>query len=193
MDTVTNAPPTAGVARARRHRTRPIGAHDVARAREILARAAVELEAIDPSLRDDTTLFADMLDGEGGDAFDMVRAAMHAALEADAMAEACKTRMADLAERYRRHESRSAGLRGAVLVAMRALGLPQVVDAEFTVSRRAGQARVEIHDPALLPAAYVRTKSEPDKAALSTDLKAGKAIPGAALVQGDETLTVTKR
>ncbi|MBV9748463.1 MAG: hypothetical protein JO157_06600 [Acetobacteraceae bacterium] len=45
-------------------------------------------------------------------------------------------------------------------------------------------------DVALLPAAFVRTKHEPDRAALLAALKAGQTIPGAVLAPGDETLTV---
>ena len=62
--------------------------------------------------------------------------------------------------------------------------------APITASRRDGVLRVEVADAALLPAAYVRTRTEPDKAALLAALKAGEAIPGAALAQGEETLAV---
>ena len=37
--------------------------------------------------------------------------------------------------------------------------------------------RVEVTAAALLPAAFVRTKHEPDKAALLAALKAGQTIP----------------
>ena len=87
-------------------------------------------------------------------------------------------------------EARAAALGAAVHQAMRDLGLPRLKDAEFTASRRDGVLRVEVADAALLPAAYVRTRTEPDKAALLAALKAGEAIPGAALAQGEETLAV---
>jgi len=167
-----------------------ITAHDVGRARFILLQAASGLEAQDPAIRDDAALFLDMLDAEGGDAVDLLRAALRASLEAEAQAAACKARAAQLAERHRRHETRAEALAAAVHQAMRELGLPRLRDAEFTASRRDGVVRVEVSDASLLPTAFVRTKQEPDKAALLAALKAGQTIPGAILAQGDETLTV---
>ena len=167
--------------------------HDISRARFILEAVAAELLAQDPGLRDDGTLFVDMLDGEGGDAVDLLRAALRASLEADAQARACKARIGQLTERQRRHEGRAAALEGAVHQAMRDLGIPRLRDAEFTASRREGGERVEVADPALLPPAYVRTRQEPDKPALLAALKAGETIPGAVLARGDETLTVRTR
>ena len=174
------------------HRTEPPGvtAHDLGRARFILLQAASVLEAQDPAIRDDDALFLDMLDAEGGDAVDLLRAAMRASLDAEAQAAACKARAGQLAERQRRHEARAAALAAAVHQTMRDLGLPRVKDAEFTASRRDGVVRVEVADASLLPAPYVRTRTEPDKAALLAALRAGETIPGAVLAQGDETLTV---
>lgn len=164
--------------------------HDVSRARFLLEQVATSLLEQDPSLRDDDALFADMLDGEGGDALDLLRAALRASLDAEAQARACKGRMAQLAERQRRHETRAEALAAAVHQAMRDLGLPRLRDPEFTASRREGGERLEVADPALLPDPFVRTRREPDKAALLAALKAGEAIPGAVLARGDETLTV---
>ena len=68
--------------------------HDVSRARFILEQAANTLLEADPQMRDDDALFVDMLDGEGGDALDLLRAALRASLDADAQALACcRTRM----------------------------------------------------------------------------------------------------
>jgi hypothetical protein len=164
--------------------------HDVGRARFILLQAAGSLDAQDPAIRDDAALFLDMLDAEGGDAVDLLRAALRTSLEAEAQAAACKIRAAQLAERQHRHEARAAALAAAVHQAMRDLGIPHLRDAEFTASRRDGVVRVEVSDASLLPGAFVRTKHEPDKAALLAALKAGQTIPGAILAQGDETLTV---
>jgi len=167
-----------------------VTAQDVARARFILLQAAGSLEAQDAAIRDDAALFLDMLDAEGGDAVDLLRAALRTSLEAEAQAAACKARAAQLVERQRRHEARAVALAASVHQAMRDLGIPRLRDAEFTASRRDGVPRVEVSDASLLPGAFVRTKHEPDKAALLAALKAGQTIPGAILAQGDETLTV---
>ena len=167
--------------------------HDVSRARFLLEQVAVELLEADPQLRDDDALFLDMLDGEGGDALDLLRAGLRASLDADAQARACKLRIGQLAERQRRHEGRAAALAAAMHRTMRDLGIPRLRDPEFTASRCEGGERVEVADPALLPDPYVRTKREPDKAALLAALRAGETIPGAVLARGDETLTVKVR
>ena len=167
-----------------------ITTHDVSRARFILETVTAALLEADPQIRDDDALFADMLDGEGGDALDLLRTALRASLDAEAQARACKARIGQLAERQRRHEGRAAALQEAVHRAMRDLGIPRLRDAEFTASRREGGERVEVADPALLPEPYVRIRREPDKTALLAALKAGEAVPGAVLARGEETLSV---
>ena len=164
--------------------------HDVSRARFLLEQVSTALLEADPQMRDDDALFLDMLDGEGADALDLLRAALRASLDADAQARACKGRIGQLAERQRRHEARAEALAAAVHQAMRDLGLPRLRDPEFTASRREGGERVEIGRIDLLPERYVRIRREPDKAALLAALKAGEAIPEATLARGEETLTV---
>lgn len=164
--------------------------HDVGRARFILEQVAADLVAVDPGIREDDALFLDMLDGEGGSALDLLHAAMRASLEATGLAQACKARMAQLAERKRRHEVRAEVLQSAVHQAMRDLGLPRLRDAEFTASRRDGSDKVDVQDVGKLPARFVRMTREPDKAALLAALKTGEEIPGAILARSDETLTV---
>ena len=164
--------------------------HDVSRARFLLEQVAHTLLDQDPSLRDDDTLFTDMLDAEGGDALDLLRAGLRASLDAEAQARACKERMGQLAERQRRHEDRAAALHAAVHQAMRDLGIPRLRDPEFTAARREGSERAEVPDVKLLPKRFVRVKEEPDKAPLLAALKAGEDVSGAVLVRGEETLTV---
>ena len=131
-----------------------------------------------------------MLDAEGGDALDMLRAGLRASLDAGAQARACKERMGQLAERQRRHEDRAAALHAAVHQAMRDLGIPRLRDPEFTAARREGSERAEVSSLDLLPERYVRLKREPDKAPLLAALKAGEDVSGAVLVRGEEILTV---
>jgi len=164
--------------------------HDVSRARFLLEQVAHALLEQDPQMRDDDTLFLDMLDAEGGDTLDLLRAGLRASLDAGAQARACKERIGQLAERQRRHEGRAEALQAAVHQAMRDLGLPRLRDPEFTAARREGSERAEVSDIDLLPERYVRLRREPDKAPLLAALKAGEAIPGAALARGDETLAV---
>ena len=164
--------------------------HDVSRARFLLEQVAHALLEQDPQMRDDDALFLDMLDAEGGDALDLMRAGLRASLGAAAQARACKERMSQLAERQRRHEGRAEALQAAVHQAMRDLGIPRLRDPEFTAARREGSERAEVSNVELLPERYVRLRREPDKAPLLAALKAGEAVPGAALARSDETLTV---
>lgn len=166
-----------------------ITAHDLGRARFILQQVTSKLLEADPDIRDDHALFADMLDGEC-DAQDLLRAGIRASLDAAAQAKACSDRIAQLAQRQARHEARAEALRGAVHQAMRDIGLPRLKDAEFTAFRSDGKDKVVVEDQDKLPGGYVRTKREPDRAALLAALKSGEEIPGAVLARGDETLTV---
>lgn len=144
----------------------------------------------DPDLADDERLMADMLEGETGDAMEVLHRMVRASLHAKSMAEAAKLRAADIAARAERYARRDAALRGGVFAAMDALQLRKIEQPDFTAGISAGTAGVVITDETVLPEAFVRTKREPDKATIAAALKAGDAVPGAELGNGPPRLTV---
>jgi hypothetical protein len=144
----------------------------------------------DPDLADDERLFADMLEGESGDAMEVLDRVLRAAVYAKTMAKAAKERAAEIGERAARYERREASLRGAAFAVLDALGLPKRELPDLTASIRAGQPAVVITDETALPEVFVRVKREPDKTLIGAALRAGREVPGAVMNNSMPTLTV---
>ncbi len=144
----------------------------------------------DPDLADDEKLFTDMLDGEGGDAMEVLDRVLRAAVHAKTMAKAAKERAAEIGERAARYDRREASLRGAAFAALDALGLSKRELPDLTASIRAGQPVVIVTDADVLPEAFVRVKREPDKTLIGAALKAGNTVEGAELSNSTPSLTV---
>ncbi len=144
---------------------------------------------------DDEDLIADTIEGET-DALEAVSAVLRWKAEQDAMALALKTHEGDLVARRRRFEERSTGARVAIAAFMDQCGLTKLERPEATLSLRQGnQAVVRSPDFSadVLPDDLVRTKREPDAAAIKAALEAGREVPGAVLSNGAPVLTVRVR
>ena len=165
----------------------------LARAMAVLATVREELLAIDPNAIEDVALFQDTLEGEGGDALDLLANVVRQSIEAEALAEAVKTRKADLAARQTRFERRQEVLRRIARDALQALGLPKLEMPDFTASVANGRAKVLVTDDKALPDAFVRITRAPDREAIGEILRAGKQVRGATLSNPEPTLTVRAR
>lgn len=101
-----------------------------------------------------------------------------------AMADAIKTEERTLADRRKIHENKADGLKRYLGDSMQALGKTKVETSKVRLAFRKSIA-VEVYDEQLIPAEYVRIKTEttPDKKALADALKQGADIAGAALVE----------
>lgn len=110
--------------------------------------------------------------------------------EAESNAAAVKSRIADLEARQSRFESRARAIRSVVFSAFDAMGWTKFQHPEFTVTVGKPRDSLIITDEAQLPSEYIRTKSEPDKALITSALKAGTEIPGAVLSNGLPSLTI---
>jgi len=147
----------------------------------------------DPDLADDERLFSDMLEGESGDAMEVLHRVLRASIAAKDMAEAADTRASDIAARRDRYRRRAEALRGAAFAALDALGIKKLELPDLTASVRAGQPVVVITDETALPEAFIRTKRDPDKALINAALKAGNTVPGAELSNSTPSLAVRTR
>lgn len=144
----------------------------------------------DPDIADDERLMTDMLEGETGDAMEVLHRMVRAALHAKSMSEAAKLRAADIITRADRYAKRDSAIRGAVFAAMDALGLKKLEAPDFTTGISAGTASVIITDEAALPNEFMRVHREPNKTAIGAALKGGAEVPGAELSNGLPRLTV---
>lgn len=112
-------------------------------------------------------------------------AAYFQGLEADAAA--MKAAEARIAERRKRTETHVAHLKTYLKDQMERCGISEIKSAEFRLSLRKNPPRVELDANVPVPAYYVRVPPPPepvvDKRAILDDLKAGKQVPGARMVQ----------
>ncbi len=159
----------------------------------VLMAARERLLADEPGIEQDEKLYLDCLDGQSGDAFEIIDRIVHAAIEAEDLAEQASRRMADIAERRARFKRRTEQLRGVAFAMLDALAIPKFERADYTASIRPGQPHVVITDEAALPPETVRIKREPDKLLIGALLKAGSAVPGAELSNAGSSLTIRTR
>lgn len=158
-----------------------------------LAQLRAQLIADDPDMERDERLLADTLEGEGGNAIDVLDRMLRAAVNAGDMADASYERAAAIKARGDRYERRSNMCRQAAMDMLEALGLTRRELPDLTASIAAGRERVVIIDEKLLDDAYVRVKREPDKTAIGTVLKSGGVVTGAVLSNPSPTLQIRTR
>lgn len=144
-----------------------------------------------PELAEDEQLRADMLEGES-DIDAVLKRALETIATATEVLVGIKERSDELKKRKDRYERRIEALKALVFRVMRAANLAKRELPEATISIAKGVDSVVVDDPNALPQGYVRTKTEPDKAAIKASLKAGEDIPGARLVTGEPSLRIAR-
>ena len=110
--------------------------------------------------------------------------------DAAAMTGAIATQIADLKARQCRFEQRSKAARDLMLKVMQAANVRKRELPAATLSIRNGSTRLVINDDESVPDDMCRIKREPDKAKIKDALMAGSTFNWAALVRGDDGLTV---
>lgn len=160
------------------------------RAIERLMEIRFSLEEDDPSITNDPKLYGDMLEGEGGNAMDVIARYVRGAINAEALAEAARVRRADLADRVARFDRRAERLREAVRDAMQILGLKRLEQADFTASVQNGPVGVRITNEDILDHKYCRITRAPDKIVIGKALKAGEIVEGAELSNPQAILVI---
>ncbi len=141
---------------------------------------------------DDDTL-AELMASET-DVRTLLVATIRAAMESDAMADAAKQRMENLAERRKRYETRRDELRGVAFAVMDVLEERKIEECDFTASIGKPRAGLIVTDEAEIPDDYWKTERKLDRAKLSEDvLKNGLVITGAMVANGIPTLTIRSR
>lgn len=137
----------------------------------------------------DAQAFMDTLEGEtsAADIADRLIAEM---ADAEAMADAIRTQVNDLTARRQRYDMRGEAFRRQMLTLLNAVGEKKIERPRATISRRAGLPSVQITDEAAVPTQLCKTTVTPDKAAIKAQIMAGEVVPGAAIVIGDDGVTV---
>lgn len=112
-------------------------------------------------------------------------------LENDAQAEMVEQHAKSLLDRVKTARKRSAWLRQYLAANMAATGILSIKSDDGTFSAKLDAGRdesIDIFEPALLPADYMReipAKQEPDKALIKKAIHDGYDVPGARIVKKD--------
>lgn len=142
-----------------------------------------------PELSEDETLRADCIEAETG-AFEFLRYVERKRQETTALITGISANIITLQERQNRFYRREGAFRELIFKIMEAGDLHKAELPEATLSIRQGNAKVIITDETILPASFIRTKTEPDKKKIAEELKAGTLIAGAILSNPEPTLSI---
>jgi hypothetical protein len=142
-----------------------------------------------PELAEDDQLRADMVEGQT-DAFDFLSMLTRKIGQSKALAESIHDYAGDIQERAARIERRIDALKSLAFKIMHAADLKKAELPEATLSIRAGQQKVIIISEEELPPSCVRIKREPDKTAIKEILTSGHPVTGAALSNGEPSLSI---
>jgi hypothetical protein len=106
----------------------------------------------------------------------------------EANAAAIKEAEAHMAARRKALENRAARVKDYLLANMMVAGIQKIECPYFKLSVQDNPAAVEVYQPELVPAQFMRQPEPPppaiDKAAIKEAIKAGQEVPGCRLTQG---------
>lgn len=147
------------------------------------------LIALYPELEDDRQLFLDMLEGNTG-LYEIAAKAVNLKADADAMADAIKSRISDLTGRKDRFARQAEAMRKIIKSLMDAAGQTKIVLPEATISIAKGREKIIVDDVGALAQGFFKLERIADREAIKAALDAGETIPGARIEPGQPTLTV---
>lgn len=156
---------------------------------QVIRQAIANLILEYPELEHDDVLRADMIEAETP-AFDFLDEVVRRIEDTEAHLDGVIGRVKIFKERAERFERRIEALRALAFKVMNAADLKKVELPTTTLSIRNGAPQVVVHDEASLPADCIKTVTAPDKTAIREKLKAGDAVPGAYLSNGEPTLSI---
>jgi hypothetical protein len=131
---------------------------------------------------------ADTLESMGGEL--QVKATSVAAFirNLESSANAIREAEAHMAARRKAIENRAARVKDYLLANMMVAGVQKIESPYFKLAVRENPPAVEIFEPGLIPAQYMKQPEppppSPDKAAIKEAIKAGKEVPGCVLTRG---------
>jgi hypothetical protein len=106
----------------------------------------------------------------------------------EASAAAIKEAEAQMAARRKAIENRAARIKDYLLANMMVAGVQKIECPHFKLAVRENPAAVEVYEPGLIPAQFMRQPDppppSPDKTAIKEALKAGAEVPGCKLTKG---------
>jgi hypothetical protein len=106
----------------------------------------------------------------------------------EASAAAIKEAEAQMAARRKAIENRAGRIKDYLLASMMVAGVQKIECPHFKLAVRENPPAVEVYEPGLIPAEFMRQPEPPppaiDKAAIKEAIKAGQEVPGCKLSRG---------
>ena len=157
-----------------------------------LEREVVSLLETYPELAADDELRADVLEGET-DLEAVASRIVRRRNLARANVTGIKEVMGDLKERQDRFQRQEDAMKAMLKRILSLAGTDKLTLPEATISITKPRESVEVLDVDALPQGFFATIRQPDKKAIGEALKAGEAIPGAALTFGEAGVTIRSK
>lgn len=136
----------------------------------------------------DAQTIADTLEGLSGDLETKAQNVAFFVRNLEATAAAIKQAEADMAARRKAMENRADSLKRYIFESMTVAGIEKIECPHFRLAIKNNPAAVDVFEPGLVPASFMRTPEPPppapDKTAIKEALKAGQDVPGARLTSG---------
>lgn len=138
--------------------------------------------------QDDAQTIADTIEAESYPLEVKAQNVGYAIKSLDATAAAIKAVEAEMAARRKAIEKRAEHLREYTKTCMEVAGVSKIECPHFALSIKKNPASVDIFEPGLIPAEFMRQPepppAAPDKAAIKAALQAGQDVPGGLLANG---------
>lgn len=155
--------------------------YDIAREYRDTAAKLADLDLDEQTLADTLESMAGDLEAKATNTAFVIR-------NIETAAAAMKEAEAQMAARRKAAENRAARIKDYLLANLIVAGVQKVECPYFKLSVRDNPPAVEIYEPGLIPAEYMKQKPppppEPDKTAIKDAIKAGQDVPGAKITQG---------
>lgn len=136
---------------------------------------------------DDAMTIADTIEAESYPLEVKAQNVAYAIKNLDATAAAIKAAEQEMAARRKSTENRAQHLRDYALTCMQIAGVSKIECPHFAITIRKNPPSVDVFEPALIPAQYMKQAEppppSPDKTAIKEAIKAGIEVPGATLQQ----------
>ena len=142
-----------------------------------------------PELEGDDDFRLDVLEGET-DLHQIVSKAVSERSEAATLAEAIKLRESDLSARRARYERKADAFKSLIRDLMQTAMVDKITLVEATISTVKPRTSVDVLDVDALPQGFFKIERKADKTAIKAAIESGDAIPGAALVTGEPSITI---
>lgn len=138
--------------------------------------------------QDDASAIADTLEAESYPLEVKAQNVAYAVKNLEATAAAIKAAEAEMAARRKAIENRAMHLNEYAKTCLEIAGVQKIECPHFALSLRKNPASVDIFEPGLIPAEFMRQPEPPppapDKTAIKAAITAGREVPGAQMTQG---------